>query len=162
MDGSRRSRPLLPVEWAAPPVVDGAVMETNGAWGGGASQSRDSISGITWGSVELEPEVRDWLVALTGAHFGHAAFYIDLLAERGVLLSEPHTKQLDGKLRELRFDLSRQAVRITYWIAPGRRIILLTVFIKTKDRDRAQVARAKKAMLACIEAEHIEDEDEEQ
>ncbi|MFY9232800.1 MAG: type II toxin-antitoxin system RelE/ParE family toxin [Candidatus Nanopelagicales bacterium] len=83
-----------------------------------------------------------------------------MLAERGVLLSEPHTKQLDGKLRELRFDLSRQAVRVTYWIAPGRRIILLTVFTKTKDRDRAQVARAKKAMLACIEAKHIVDEEQ--
>lgn len=138
----------------------GRHRETNGAWGGGASQSRDTISGMSWGSVELEPEVRDWLEALSDAHFGHAAFYIDLLAERGVLLSEPHTKQLDGKLRELRFDLSRQAIRITYWIAPGRRIILLTVFTKTKDRDRAQVARAKKAMLACIEAKHIVDEEQ--
>ncbi|HAN71632.1 MAG TPA: addiction module toxin RelE [Actinobacteria bacterium] len=116
---------------------------------------------MSWGSVELEPEVRDWLQGLSGAEFGHAAFYVDLLAERGVLLSEPYTKQLDGKLRELRFDLSRRAVRITYWIAPGRRIILLTVFTKTKDRDRAQVARAKKAMLACIEVKHIVDEDEE-
>ena len=33
------------------------------------------------------------------------AFYIDLLVERGALLSEPDTKQLDGKLRELRFIL---------------------------------------------------------
>ena len=76
------------------------------------------------------------------------------MVERGVLLSEPYTKQFDGKLRELRFDLGGQAVRITYWIAPGRRVILLTVFAKTKDRDRAQVARAKKAMLACMQAEH--------
>ncbi|MFZ4486295.1 MAG: type II toxin-antitoxin system RelE/ParE family toxin [Candidatus Nanopelagicales bacterium] len=116
---------------------------------------------MSWGSVELEPEVRDWLEGLSGAEFGHAAFYVDLLAERGLLLSEPYTKQLDGKLRELRFDLSRQAVRITYWIASGRRIILLTVFAKTKDRDRAQVARARKAMLACIGAKHVLDESEE-
>lgn len=54
---------------------------------------------MSWRSVELESEVRDWLEGLNGAHLGHAAFYIDLLAERGVLLSEPHTKQLDGKLR---------------------------------------------------------------
>ena len=40
--------------------------------------------------------------------------------------------------------------------------MLLTVFVKTKDRDRAEVARAKKAMLACIEAKHLVDEDEEQ
>ena len=117
---------------------------------------------MSWGSVELEPEARDWLEGLVGSEFGHAAFYVDLLAERGGLLSEPYTKQLDGKLQELRFDLGRQAIRITYWIASGRRIILLTVFTKTKDRDRAQVARAKKAMLACIEAKHIVDEDEEQ
>lgn len=126
---------------------------------GFASES-DTIAGMSWGSVELEPEVRDWLEGLAGSEFGHAAFYVDLLAERGVLLSEPYTKQLDGKLRELRFDLGRQAMRITYWIAPGRRIILLTVFAKTKDRDRAQVARAKKAMLACLQAEHYVDEEE--
>ena len=110
----------------------------------------------------MEPEVRDWFEGLSGAEFGHAAFYVDLLAERGVLLSEPHTKQLDGKLRELRFDLSRRSMRITYWIAPGRRIILLTVFAKTRDRDRAQVARAKNALLACIEAQHIVDNEGEQ
>jgi len=115
---------------------------------------------MSWGSVELEPEVRDWLERLSGAEFGRAAFYVDLLAERGVLLSEPYTKQLDGKLRELRFDLGRQTMRIAYWIAPGRRIILLTVFAKTKDRDRAEVARARKAMMACIEAKHIVDEEE--
>jgi hypothetical protein len=115
---------------------------------------------MSWGSVELEPEVGDWLDGLSGAEFGHVAFYVDLLAERGVLLSEPYTKQLDGKLRELRFDLGRQAIRITCWIASGRRIILLTVFGKTRDRDRAQVARAMKAMLACMQAGHYVDEEE--
>ncbi|MBQ1024054.1 type II toxin-antitoxin system RelE/ParE family toxin [Micromonospora sp. C95] len=54
------------------------------------------------------------------------------LAEQGLLLGEPYTKQLDGKLRELRFYLERQAVRITYWIASDKRIILLTVFHKTR------------------------------
>ena len=58
---------------------------------------------MSWGSIELESEVRDWLEGLTGAEFGHVAFSIDLLAERGALLSEPYTKQLDGKSRELRF-----------------------------------------------------------
>jgi hypothetical protein len=89
---------------------------------------------MSWGSLELEPGVRDWRGGLTGAHFGHAAFSIDRLAEWGVLLSDPHTKHLGGKLRELRSDLSRHAIRIRYWIAPGRRIIQLTVFAKTKDR----------------------------
>ena len=68
---------------------------------------------MSWGSVEHEPEVGDWLDGLTGADFGHVAFYVDLLAERGVLLSEPYTKQPDGKLRERRFDLGRQEIGLT-------------------------------------------------
>lgn len=67
----------------------------------------------------------------------HVAFHVDRLAERGVLLAEPNTKQVDGKLRELQLDLGRRAMRITYWIASGRRIILLTVFVKNEDRERA-------------------------
>lgn len=58
---------------------------------------------MPWGTVELEPEVSQWLEGLTDEEFGHVAFYIDLLADRGVLLGEPHTRQLSGKLRELRF-----------------------------------------------------------
>jgi hypothetical protein len=40
------------------------------------------------------------------------------------------------------------------WIAPGRRIILLTVFEKTKRQERHQVERAKRAMSKCIAEEH--------
>ena len=53
---------------------------------------------------------------------------------KAVLLSEPFTRQLDGKLRELRFYLARQPTRISYYIATGRIIVLLTVFTKTKPR----------------------------
>lgn len=53
----------------------------------------DTIDGMSWGSVE---EVLDWIEGLSVAEFGHVAFYIDLLAERGALLSEPYTKQLDA------------------------------------------------------------------
>ena len=114
---------------------------------------------MSWGSVELESEVRDWIEGLSGAEFGHVAFYIDLLAERGALLSEPYAKQLDGKLRELRFYLGRTSMRLTYWIAPGRRIILLTVFAKSKGRETAEVVRAVAAMRRCIEANHTVEEE---
>jgi Phage derived protein Gp49-like (DUF891) len=59
-----------------------------------------SINAMPWGTVELEPEVRDWLEQLPTDHFARAAFYIDLLADEGPLLSEPYTRQLDRKLRE--------------------------------------------------------------
>ncbi|MEH0933760.1 type II toxin-antitoxin system RelE/ParE family toxin [Micromonospora psammae] len=110
---------------------------------------------MAWGNVELEPEVRDWLEGLPSTDFARAAFYIDLLAERGVLLAEPYTKQLDGKLRELRFYLEREAVRVTYWIASDRRIIMLTVFRKTRMREDREVERARRALDRCVAERHI-------
>jgi hypothetical protein len=115
---------------------------------------------MTWGTVELEPEVRDWLEALSTAHFARTAFYIDLLADQGPLLDEPYTRQLDGRLRELRFHLDRAAVRITYWIAGERRIILLTVFRKTQMREDRQVERARRALARCMEEGHTADDEE--
>lgn len=108
------------------------------------------------GTEELEPEVRDWLEQLPIAQFAQAAFYVDLLAEQGPLLGEPYPKQLDGKLRELRFYLGSDAVRVTYWIAPGRRIILLTVFRKTRMRESREVERARRALVRCqVEAHTV-------
>ena len=84
------------------------------------------------GEVELEPEVRDWLEGLDEQRWAQAMFHLDLPEERGVLLSEPYTRQLSGKLRELRFYCGGERIRISYWIASGRRIIALTVFAKTR------------------------------
>ncbi len=75
--------------------------------------------GMLWGSVELEAEGAEWVEALPAAEFGRAEFYIDLLAERGPLLDQPYTRQLRGKLREVRFYLGTRgdAVRLSYFIA---------------------------------------------
>jgi hypothetical protein len=51
------------------------------------------------------------------------------------------------------FHLLARQPRITYWLAPGRRIILLTVFRKTRSAEAAEVARALQAQKTC-EAEH--------
>lgn len=118
---------------------------------------------MTWGTVELEPGVRTWLELLGTREFATAAFAIDLLAEQGPLLGEPYTRQLDGKLRELRFHLGGRAARVTYWIAPGRRIILLTVFIQRRMREVAEVQRARRAIARCQREEHdAEDDDDNQ
>ena len=119
-----------------------------------------SINAMAWGLVELEPEVADWLESLPTANFATVAFYIDLLADQGPLLSEPYTRQLDGKLRELRLHLNRQAMRISYWIAPGRRIVLMTVFTKSSRQAPREIQRAKRALACCIADEHTTDKDE--
>lgn len=68
-----------------------------------------------WGTIE--PEVTEWLLSLDDEDFGQVERYIDLLADEGVHLSEPFTRRLRGKLRELRFYLGRSQTRITYYIA---------------------------------------------
>ena len=109
---------------------------------------------MPWGLVELEPEVRDWYLDLVEDQQARARFNIDRLADQGPLLDEPFTKQLDGKLRELRFYLLGRPTRVTHWIASGRRIILLTVFVKTQRRERREVERAKRAYERCVAEQH--------
>jgi hypothetical protein len=99
--------------------------------------------------VEIESEVRSWLASLSDCDFGRVDFLVGLLAEHAEELGEPHTRHLGGKVRELRFHLLRQQTRVTYWLAPGRRVILLTVFSKTRSAETAEVARALHVQEAC-------------
>jgi phage-related protein len=59
---------------------------------------------------------------------------IDLLCNYGVLLKEPYTKQIKGKLRELRIKDNQGAIRILYFTYTGRRFVLLHGFIKKTDK----------------------------
>jgi Phage derived protein Gp49-like (DUF891) len=104
-------------------------------------------------AVEIEPEVRSWPERLSDRDFGRADFLVGLLAEQAENFGEPYTWHLGGEVRELRFHLLAQQTRVTYWLAPGRRIILLTVFRKTRNAEVAEVARALQAQKAC-ESEH--------
>ena len=59
---------------------------------------------------------------------------IDLLAEQGVLLKEPYTRQIRGKIRELRIKDHLGHVRILYFTFTGKRFILLHGFLKKTDK----------------------------
>ena len=118
---------------------------------------------VAWGAVEPESEVAEWLEQLSDDQFGRVEFYVDLLADQGAQLGEPYTRQLRGKLCELRFyrGPTGDAVRINYYIATGRRIIPLTVFRKQWRQERAEIDRAVRAMEKCIAEGHtVEDDDE--
>jgi phage-related protein len=99
--------------------------------------------------VELEPEVRDRLDGLSLADYRTVEYHADRLAESPTTLGEPYSKHLRGGVRELRFHLGRSAWRLTYWLAPGQRIVLLTVFRKTRDRETTEVNRAIAAQHSC-------------
>ncbi len=58
------------------------------------------------------------------------------------------------------FYLGRQPTHISYYIATGRVIVLLTVFTKAKPRERAEIDRARRAMQRCIDEGHITSREE--
>ncbi|MCC9741762.1 type II toxin-antitoxin system RelE/ParE family toxin [Streptomyces sp. MNU89] len=108
--------------------------------------------GKAW-QIETEPEVRQWLELLTDGQYDRVERLVDMLAEDPNTLGEPYSRHLGGKLRELRMVMEGNAVRITYWLAPGRRIVLLTVFRKTRQREVGEVSRARRMQKEC-EADH--------
>lgn len=112
-----------------------------------------------WGTVELEPEVVRWLSGLSDKAFGQVEFAVDRLADEGPLLSEPHTRHLTGKVRELRLGIDGERWRITYYFAHSRRIILLTVFKKTGRQERREIDRAVRAFNTCLRAGHTAEDD---
>ncbi|MFD7643281.1 type II toxin-antitoxin system RelE/ParE family toxin [Kitasatospora sp. NPDC059795] len=104
--------------------------------------------------IEIEPDIREWLSALPARLYAKAEEAVDVLAERPTTLGEPYSRHLGGPVRELRFGLAGAATRVTYWLAPEQRIVLLTVFSKTRMRETAEVTRALWAQKIC-QAEHL-------
>jgi hypothetical protein len=107
--------------------------------------------------IELEAEVRQWLDSLPSADYLRVMKLADFLADHAEALGEPQTRHLGGKLRELRFSLHGSELRITYWLTPARRIVMLTVFRKTRMRETAEVDRARKAQQQCEAGHHPAD-----
>jgi len=113
---------------------------------------------MTLWDIEVEPEVRAWLESLPKRQFGHVLAFAEKLAEEASTLGEPHSRHLGGKVRELRIPLHPVDARVTYWLAPGRRVVLLTVFRKTRAQETAEVERAQRLQKEC-EASHGHAED---
>jgi len=59
---------------------------------------------------------------------------IDLLADYGVLFKEPYTRQIRGKLRELRITTKSGEIRVFYFAFADRRLVLLHGFVKKTRR----------------------------
>ncbi|MGD0376835.1 MAG: type II toxin-antitoxin system RelE/ParE family toxin, partial [Streptosporangiaceae bacterium] len=65
-----------------------------------------------------------------------------MLAEKGTELGGPWSDHLEGTVWELRIRLRDIAARVTYWCTPDGKIVLLTVFRKTRQHDQRQIDRA--------------------
>jgi len=77
---------------------------------------------------------------------------IDLLSESGVLLKEPYTRHIRGKLRELRVKDSLGHIRVLYFTFTGRRFVLLHGFVKKTGRTpEREIDLAEKRMHDYME-----------
>ena len=85
---------------------------------------------------ELEPEVHDWLASLSDSDFKRVDEVCGMLAQRGTKLGGPWSDHLEGAVWELRIRLRDVAARVTYWCTPDGKIVLLTVFRKTRQHDQ--------------------------
>jgi hypothetical protein len=99
--------------------------------------------------VELEPEVREWLDTCRWATTGQLNTAPTAWPQAPTTLGEPYSKHLTGADCELRLHLGRSAWRVTYWLAPQRRVVLLAVLRKARDREKAEVDRAVAAQRIC-------------
>ncbi|WP_258133039.1 MULTISPECIES: type II toxin-antitoxin system RelE/ParE family toxin [unclassified Microbacterium] len=95
--------------------------------------------------VDFSDEVRDWYLALSPEGKAATSRIVALLEERGHMLSMPHSRQLGGGLRELRFTCEGVARRITYVLDPEHKAVTLTTFRKQRDNERREAIRARRA-----------------
>lgn len=76
---------------------------------------------------------------------------IDLLGNYGVLLTEPYTRKIKGKLRELRITDRAGQVRIIYFTYTNRRFVLLHGFVKkTRETLRRDIGVSEKRLKDFI------------
>ena len=106
-------------------------------------------------SVEVEPEVEQWIESLSVREFATVVAAVERLAEDGNRLRFPASRALGGGLFELRVSLDRVARRITFYFTGDRRIVLLTTFRKQRRNERAEVRRARRAMRRCLAEGHV-------
>lgn len=73
--------------------------------------------------------------------------YFKLLKEYGILLKEPYTRQVKGKIREVRLRDDTGFIRVFYFSFTGKRIIMLHGFIKKTSKTPAEeIIKAEKRM----------------
>jgi len=73
--------------------------------------------------------------------------YIDKLSIYSEFRREPYSRHLDGKLRELKIDFSKNRYRIIYFFRVGKFIILLNMFVKKSQKTpKKEINKAKNYM----------------
>ena len=77
---------------------------------------------------------------------------IDLLTRYHVLLKEPYTRQIQGKVRELRIVDGIGKIRVLYFGYTGKRFVLLHGFVKKEGKTpKREIEIAEKRMQDYVQ-----------
>ncbi len=88
--------------------------------------------------------VLDYIKRLREKEEAKLSKYIEFLRVNKGYLDEPYSRHIEGKIRELRIDFSRNKHRIFYFIFIKKTIILLHVFLKkTTKTPISEIKKAK-------------------
>lgn len=103
--------------------------------------------------------VAEFLDSLPEKARAKAVRLLSLLTQYGVLLKEPYTKQIKGKIRELRISEHTGEVRVLYFTFTDKKFILLHGFIKKTGKTPVkEIDVAVKRMNDFIERSGGKDE----
>ena len=93
-------------------------------------------------------EIVEWLATLSEQEHDRVEVLVDRLADLGSRARMPFSRSLGVGLFELRFSLGPTARRITYRFTKDGRSVLLTTFRKQRDKERAEIERARTQVVA--------------
>lgn len=97
--------------------------------------------------------VADFLSSLPEKDRVKAMQQIKLLTEFGVMLKEPYSRQVRGKIRELRTSGKAGEIRILYFPYKDKTFVLLNAFVKkTQKTPQKEIETAVKRMQNLIES----------
>ena len=92
--------------------------------------------------------VEDFILALDNKMQAKIFRSLELLEEFGNQLREPHSKQLEDGIYELRIKQSTNITRVLYFFYIGKRIILTNGFVKKTQKipkDQIDLAKSRRA-----------------
>lgn len=88
---------------------------------------------------------KDFILSLDKKMRAKILLSVDLLANNGYLLREPHSKHLDDGIFELRAKVGSDISRVLYFFFVGRKAVLTNGFIKkTNKTPLSEIKRAMK------------------
>ncbi len=98
-------------------------------------------------SSVLLPDVVKYLDHLPRKHREKVEDFIRLLERQHGILSEPYSRYLGDKIRELRISFGRLEHRVLYALLPGKEILFITAFLKKTPKAPAVMIYRGKLIL---------------